>query len=178
MSAEAPLPSVSPLSPSPTQPGSVGSSLPAGPSERRSLLAGIGGLAAGVLLAGARTAQAGPLNPPGGPVTSTGKTLTEVEPRVAINATNTPGDAEYSFKITQPGSYYLTGDIIGVAGKNGINIAASHVTLDLNGFSVRGNGPFQDGIAAVAGGLRNIQIYNGSAVGWGRYGVDVGSVIV
>ncbi|MCH8150310.1 MAG: hypothetical protein IH987_20420, partial [Planctomycetes bacterium] len=37
--------------------------------------------------------SAGNLNPPSGPVTPTMKTLTEVEPRIAINATNTPGDA-------------------------------------------------------------------------------------
>ncbi len=35
--------------------------------------------------------SAGDLNPPSGPVTPTMKTLTEVEPRIAINATNTPG---------------------------------------------------------------------------------------
>ena len=53
----------------------------------------------------AALALAGPLNPPAGPVTSTYKTLTEVEPRIAINLTNTPGDANSVFKITQRGSY-------------------------------------------------------------------------
>ena len=46
-------------------------------------------LAAGLALA-AGAALAGPLNPPSGPVTSTYKTLTEVEPRVPVSATNTP----------------------------------------------------------------------------------------
>jgi len=73
----------------------------------------------------AYSAWAGPLDPPAGPVTSTYKTLTEVEPRTAINTTNTPGDADSLFKITQPGSYYLTGNITGVAAKHGIEIAVA-----------------------------------------------------
>jgi len=70
-----------------------------------------------VVAATGGTASAGDLNPPPGPVAPTMKSLSEVEPRIAINATNTPGDADSLFKITQPGSYYLTGNITGVAGK-------------------------------------------------------------
>ncbi|HYD01608.1 MAG TPA: hypothetical protein VEB22_10315, partial [Phycisphaerales bacterium] len=47
---------------------------------------------------------AGPLNPPVGPVAPTAKPIAEVEPRTAINAANTPGDADSLFRITQPGS--------------------------------------------------------------------------
>ena len=54
---------------------------------------------------------AGPLTPPAGPVGPTYKTLSEVEPRTALNAANTPGDASNLFIISQPGSYYLTGPI-------------------------------------------------------------------
>src|SRR6478672_5324618 len=82
--------------------------------------------------------NAGDLNPPAGPVASTMKTLSEVEPRIAINATNTPGDADSVFKISQPGSYYLTGNVTGVASKYGIEIAASGVTVDLAGFELTG----------------------------------------
>ncbi|HVZ93498.1 MAG TPA: hypothetical protein VG797_03210 [Phycisphaerales bacterium] len=70
---------------------------------------------------------AGPLTPPAGPVAPT----TGPEPRVAINAANTPGDADATpsmFKITQPGSYYLTGNITGTSGKAGIEVASSDVT--------------------------------------------------
>ena len=100
-------------------------------------------LAALALLITGGLLYAGPLNPPAGPVTSTYKTLTEVEPRIAINATNTPGDAigdpsPSLFKITQPGSYYLTGNITGVEDTHGIEIVASGVTLDLNGFDLLG----------------------------------------
>src|SRR5262245_28304173 len=77
-------------------------------------------------------AAAGDLNPPPGPVGATMKTLREVEPRTAINATNTPGDAGSLFVITQPGSYYLTGNVT-VNGMAGIKISASNVTIDLNG---------------------------------------------
>ena len=94
------------------------------------------------LLAGtAGLLVAGPLNPPVGSVASTFKTLAEVEPRIAVNATNTPGDADATpstFKISQPGAYYLTGNITGEAGKHGIEITSVGVTLDLNGFSVVG----------------------------------------
>ena len=57
-----------------------------------------------VVAAATMVSFAGPLDPPAGPVASTYKTLTEVEPRIAINATNTPGDADSIYKVTQPGS--------------------------------------------------------------------------
>ena len=93
---------------------------------------------AALTLAAAGLLFAGPLDPPAGPVAPTYKTLTEVEPRIAINAANTPGDADSLFKITQPGSYYLTGNITGVVGRHGIEIAVPangpSVTIDLMGY--------------------------------------------
>ena len=53
------------------------------------------------------------------------KTLDQVEARIPIDATNTPGDATSSFKIIAPGSYYLTGNVTGESGKNGLSVAAS-----------------------------------------------------
>ncbi len=129
-------------------------------------------------MAGAIITHAGPLDPPAGPVTSTYKTLAEVEPRTAISAATTPGDADSRFKITQPGSYYLTGNITGVAGKHGIEIAASGVTLDLNGFDlvgVPGMGAF-DGVSVTVDGLRNITVLNGAVRNWGDCGVDLGAL--
>lgn len=137
--------------------------------QRRALLAGIGGLAAGAVLAG--RAHAGPLSPPAGPIAPT----PGPEPRIAINETNTPGDAESIYKITQPGSYYLTGNITGAAGKHGIVIAASDVSLDLMGFElagIPGMGAF-DGIRVAATGLTNIEIRDGSVRDWGKSGVDL-----
>lgn len=149
-------------------------SLPDLPTDRRALLAGIGGLAAGAFIAG--KANAGPLNPPAGPIASTGKTLSEIEPRIAINQTNTPGNANSTFRITQPGSYYLTGNIMGTNGLYGIEIAASGVTLDLNGFELMGTGGFNngfDGVRVSAGGLRNIALVNGSVRNWTGAGVNL-----
>lgn len=122
---------------------------------------------------------AGPLNPPAGPIASTGKTTQEIfdkvgvsEPRIAINNTNTPGDANSLFRITQPGSYYLTGNITGVASKHGIEIAASNVSIDLSGFTVMGaasslNGIQNDGLQT------SIRISNGSVDGWGLSGISL-----
>ena len=92
-----------------------------------------------LVLAFGSAAVAGPLNPPAGPVTSTYKTLVEVEPRTAISAVNTPANPNASFVITQPGSYYLTGDITVPSGKSGIQVYAYGVTVDLNGFTIRGS---------------------------------------
>ncbi len=104
------------------------------PTDRRALLAGLGGLAAGTFLTAGR-AEAGPLNPPAAPASTPGP-----EPRIAVNAQNTPGNPDNLFRITQPGSYYLTGNIIGQSGRNGIQIAADNVTIDLMGFALLGAG--------------------------------------
>ena len=142
------------------------------PSHRRAMLAGIGGLAAGAFLTG--RSHAGPLDPPPGPIDSTGKTLTEVEPRIAINQTNTPGDAEGVFVISQPGSYYFTSDVTGVSGRSGIVIRTSNVAIDLNGFSLIGVPGAFGGIRVVPGGPReNYTIRNGSVIGWPLTGVNL-----
>ena len=114
---------------------------------------------------------AGPLTPPAGPVAPTFKTLGDVEPRIAVNALNTPGDATCVFKITQGGSYYLTGDITGVPGKFTIQISADHVTLDLSGFTLKG-GAMGVFVEAPAGQYRaNVTIRNGSVTGCANGGV-------
>ena len=124
--------------------------------------------AAALTLTAAGLLFAGPLNPPAGPVTSTYKTLTEVEPRIAINLTNTPGDADSLFKITQRGSYYLTGNITVPASVFwGISIEASGVTLDLNGFTIDGNAHEVGGIVVSQSGvtIRNGTITRTTASG-------------
>jgi hypothetical protein len=120
-------------------------------------------------------AIAGPLSPPAGPITGTYKTLGDVEPRVAVNATNTPGNVNYSFVISQPGSYYLTGNITGVSGKAGIEIVASNVTLDLCGFALQGVAGSSQGIVA-GGAILNTTVRNGTVTGWGGTGVDLGFI--
>ncbi len=154
---------------------------PADPSSSldRRLLLGAAGLA-GVAALGSLTSRAGagPLNPPAGAVAATGKTLTEVEPRIAVNSTNTPGDVDSLFKITQPGSYYLTGNITGVANKHGIKVAADNVTIDLNGFALIGVSLARDAIRGDGGPLLSgLSVRNGSITGWGNgSGIFAGNV--
>ncbi len=93
-------------------------------------------LSASILAAG--LVLAGPLSPPPGQPAPTYKTLAEIEPRTPISAATTPGDATCLYKITQPGSYYLTGNITGQVGKSDVVVAASNVTIDLAGFMISG----------------------------------------
>lgn len=113
---------------------------------------------------------AGPLAPSAGPVAPTYKTLTEVEPRTSLSDASTPGDANSVYRITQPGSYYLTGNLTGASGKRGIEIASSNVTVDLGGFRV--SGP-TDALEAIAseGSLSAVTIEHGTITGWAQGGV-------
>ena len=126
------------------------------------------------LVALALVALAGDLDPPGGTTTPTMKTLDEVEPRTLISAANTPGDADSTFKITAPGSYYLTDNATGEAGKHGIEITSGNVSIDLMGFTLSGVPGSLDGIKTTVLGLQNIAIRNGSIVGWASNGIDIG----
>lgn len=112
---------------------------------------------------------AGQLNPPAGPIAPT----PGPEPRIVINATNTPGDADSLFKITQAGSYYLTGNITGVAAKHGIEIAVGGVTIDMMGFELRGVAGSLDGITNIGLNNGNVAVRNGAVCGWGGDGVDL-----
>lgn len=92
------------------------------------------------LVVAASHALAGPLDPPPGPIQSTLKTLVDVEPRTAVSQETTPGDSDATYVISQPGSYYLAGDVETKSGQSGIKIASfDGVTLDLNGFTIRGD---------------------------------------
>lgn len=126
-----------------------------------------------VAIAGGVAAHAGPLQPSAGPIVSTHKTLTEVEPRIPISAATTPGDSDSVFRITQRGSYYLTGNVIGVAGMSGIEIASSGVTIDLNGFDLLGANGSLDGIRSSIGGYNSVTIKNGSIRFWDQDGIDL-----
>jgi len=140
-------------------------------------LSGVAGMAALV-----KMAQAGPLNPPAGPIASTGRTVQEIydkiartdaglaEPRVPVQSL--PGSATALHVISQPGSYYLTGDIQGVAGKDGIALAANDITLDLSGFAVRGVAGSGSGIGGFSA-VNRVQISGGRVIGWGIHGVFI-----
>lgn len=115
-------------------------------------------------------AVAGNLTPPGAPG-STMKTLDEVEARIPVGPLTTPGDADSVYRISQPGSYYLTGDVVGGAGLSGIEIDADEVTLDLNGYTVRGTGAGSLHGVHVQNIRLNVSVRNGVIADWGLNGV-------
>jgi len=117
--------------------------------------------AAGVGLAA--VAIAGDLNPPPGPVSPTMKTLKQVEPRTPVESL--PGSPTATYLITQPGSYYLAGNITGEAGKDGIFIGSDNVILDLMGFTLSGV-PGAGGGVNSQFGRKDIAVCNGTVSNW------------
>lgn len=109
---------------------------------------------------------AGPLTPPTGPITSTGR----FGPRIDINTL--AGDANSLHRITQSGSYYLSANITGASGTSAIEIATSNVTIDLNGFELIGVAGSLDGITS-SGFTDRVRIRNGVIRNWGGRGVFV-----
>ncbi len=111
---------------------------------------------------------AGPLDPPAGPIAESGR----FGPRIEVSGANTPGDADSTFRISQPGSYYLGANIVAESGKHGIEIATNGVTLDLMGFEISGANDTLSGIFAAG---FNIAIRNGSIRGMGDHGIEAES---
>jgi hypothetical protein len=105
----------------------------------------------------------GSLTPPGAPA-PTMKSLAQIEPRMPISS---------AFTITNPGSYYLTTNIL-VASGNAITISTNDVTLDLNGFAVAA-GTAGKGIV-VPGAQRNISIRQGMVRNCPSDGISAGTV--
>jgi hypothetical protein len=66
--------------------------------------------------------------------------LFAVDGQVLINMSTVTAAGGFPYKITQSGSYKLSGNLVIPAGKNGIEINADYVVLDLNGFTVSGPG--------------------------------------
>ncbi len=148
--------------------------------DRRLILAsaGLAGVA-GVAALG-RMAKAGPIDPPPGPISSTGKTLQQVYDRVARGGANAspetrrciqdlPSSATAQFVIDEPGAYYLGGDVTGQAGKCCIEVRCSDVDIDGGGFTFHGaqgtlscvRCPLPPGVA-----VSNVEIYDCAFRDW------------
>jgi hypothetical protein len=57
----------------------------------------------------------------------------------ALAGAVTPGDAPgFPITLAAPGTYKLTSDLVVPAGTDGVRIAADNVTLDLNGYTIKG----------------------------------------
>lgn len=98
----------------------------------------------------------GPLAPPAGPPAPGMRTLDQIEARTPLAGGAT------TVAISQPGSYVLTGNIT-VSTGDAITITASHVTLDLNGFTLASTASPANGRAInIAGSLSNLSISNGN----------------
>ena len=116
--------------------------------------------------------------------------LFAVDGIVLINQSTVIAAGGFPYRITQPGSYRLSGNLNVDEQTTAIVIAHDNVTLDLNGFTIGGPnvcrstvGPpiglvmctfTSTGIGIDAGFSANITIANGVIVGMGRYGIVSG----
>jgi hypothetical protein len=120
---------------------------------------------------------AGPLAPPAGPIAPTYKTLAEVQPRTPVQSL--PGNADGLYVITQPGSYYLTGNIAAsTVNQSAIRVMANDVTIDLCGFEIDGAGTAMAGIDAHqdTGAIAGLSVRNGSLANFWHAGINASGV--
>ena len=94
------------------------------------------------------------------------KTLDQIEARTPIPKGLASFDPDPHYTITQPGSYYLTGNVE-VGPGHGILINSSNVTLDLNGFALisKTNSPAVGRAIYLGANVAGIIIKNGTITG-------------
>ncbi len=129
-------------------------------------------LAASLLALPALAFAQGQLTPPsdafsGGAPAPTMKSLDQIEPRTPLHdgAPGVTQNANGGFTISQPGSYYLTGNVT-VASGDGIVITGNDVSLDLRGFTIATTAPDAEGCGILLpGSPAGIAIANGRILG-------------
>lgn len=123
--------------------------------------------------------------------TSSQAQVITIDQAKALAGNVTPGDAPgFPVTISRPGSYILSGRLEVPADTTGIEISSDDVTLNLNGFAVRGpvvctpsglaitcNAAGElsgEGVIATSG-ARRTHLFGGRVVGFARRGVVLGS---
>jgi hypothetical protein len=96
----------------------------------------------------------------------------------ALNGNVTPGDAPgFPVTISRSGSYVLDTNLSVAANKDGIDITASHVTINLNGFTIQGSGgTLGSGIRVSLTGKNSITVMNGSITGMASDGIVLSAI--
>jgi hypothetical protein len=111
------------------------------------------------------------LDPPPGPVAESAR----FGLGTAISLANTPGDADSHFRITESGSYYLTGNLLTSTSGSAIEVAADHVVIDLNGFQLSCTTDFSGAPVTTQGIFAdtvNVVIRNGTVRGFRLAGIN------
>lgn len=86
--------------------------------------------------------------------------------------TRIPIDAT-PYIISAPGSYYLTQHIDGEPSNTGITIESGNVSIDLNGYTLQGDGGGTFSAILASGSINNIAISNGHIDNWGGNGIGL-----
>lgn len=93
---------------------------------------------------------------------------------VLINQSTVMATGGFPYRITQPGSYKLSGNLVVPDGVDGIDILADDITIDLNGFRISGTAPGSPPFpAGISGNATAVTIRNGTILGF-NVGIDLG----
>jgi hypothetical protein len=88
--------------------------------------------------------------------------------QAAVNAGGiTPGDDPgFPTTLSRPGRYKLTSNLKVPTGKDGIELKAHDVTIDLNGFTISSNPPGEAKHGVFASGILGLRVMNGTVTGF------------
>ena len=111
------------------------------------------------------------VNPPSGAIAESGR----FGLGTALSLANTPGDADSHFRITESGTYYLTGNVLTSASGAAIEVAADHVVIDLNGFEMSSTTDFSgtpNTTQGIFADTVNVMIRNGTVRAFRLAGIN------